>query len=91
MVFEWNPLKADGNLRKHGISFQEAATVFADTLSTTYHDPDHSLTENRFITIGIARSGLVLLVAHTDRGENVRIISARKATRNEKRCYEEGF
>ena len=90
MKFEWDPQKADSNLNKHGVSFQEAASVFGDVLSITYHDPDHSAREQRFITVGMSRSGRVLMVAHTDRGGNVRIISARKTTRKERRYYEEG-
>ena len=90
MQFEWDPLKADRNLSKHGVSFHEAATVLADALSFTYHDPDHSATEHRFITVGTSRSGRVLMVAHTDRGEKVGIISARRTTSQERRHYEEG-
>lgn len=89
MEFEWDPLKADKNLKKHGVSFHDAATVLEDPLSITYHDPDHSVREHRFITVGLSRSGLVLMVAHTDRGEKVRIISARKTTSQERRHYEE--
>jgi hypothetical protein len=87
--FEWDLDKAARNRRKHGVSFQEAATVFGDTLAMTYHDPDHSSMEQRFITIGMSSARRVLIVAHTDRGENVRIISARKATRRERKHYEE--
>lgn len=90
MQFEWDPVKADRNLRKHGVSFHEAATVLGDDLSMTYHDPDHSVTEHRFITVGTSRFGRILLVAHTDRGERIRIISARKVTPQERRRYEEG-
>lgn len=90
MEFEWNPNKAALNLEKHGVSFQEAATVFNDPLSVTFPDPDHSVGENRYVIIGISRFGQLLVVAHTDRGEKVRIISARRATRLERRFYEEG-
>lgn len=90
MKFEWDPQKAVINQRKHGVSFQEAASVFGDPLSTTYHDPDHYIREHRFITAGMSQSGRVLMVAHTDRGDNIRIISARKTTRQERRYYEEG-
>lgn len=90
MEFEWNPDKAALNLEKHGVSFQEAATVFDDPLSVTFPDPDHSTGESRYVIIGISRFGQLLVVAHTDRGEKVRIISARKATRQERRFYEEG-
>ncbi|MUL37601.1 BrnT family toxin [Gloeocapsopsis dulcis] len=90
MEFEWNPDKAALNFEKHGVSFQEAATVFDDPLSVTFSDPDHSIGESRYVIIGVSRLGQLLVVAHTDRGEKVRIISARKATRQEKRFYEEG-
>ena len=90
MEFEWDQKKAESNLKKHGISFQEAASVLGDALSITYPDPDHSMGERRFITVGTSRFGRVLLVAHTDRGKNIRIISARKTTRLERRYYEEG-
>ena len=90
MKFEWDPQKADSNLRKHGVSFQEGASVLADPLSVTYHDPDHSVAEFRFITVGMSHVGRVLMVAHTDRRDSVRIISARPTTRQEQRHYEEG-
>jgi uncharacterized DUF497 family protein len=89
MEFEWNPDKAALNFEKHGISFPEAATVFNDPLSVAFPDPDHSIGESRYIIIGVSRFGQLLVVAHTDRGEKVRIISARKAARQEKRFYEE--
>ena len=89
MDFEWNPNKAAVNLSKHHVSFQEAATVIGDLLSTTYPDPDHSIAENRFITIGLSQQGRLLIIAHTDRGNHIRIISARRATRSERRFYEE--
>jgi len=89
--FEWDPRKAAQNLRKHRVSFHEAATVFGDPLAITYHDPDHSISEQRFITAGISNAGRLLLVAHADRGENVRIISARNATLRERRHYEENI
>jgi uncharacterized DUF497 family protein len=87
--FEWDLAKARQNRRKHRISFEEAATILGDPLALTYPDPDHSETESRFITIGISSGNRVLIVAHADRGESVRIISARKATRLERRHYEE--
>lgn len=90
MRFEWHPRKAAANLRKHGISFDEAATVFLDDLSLTGEDPDHSLHEERYVTFGISSSGRLLVVSHTDRGDRIRIISARPATRPERRIYEEG-
>lgn len=90
MEFEWNPDKAALNLEKHGVSFQEAATVFNDPLSMTFPDPDHSIGESRYVIIGLSRFGQLLVVAHTDRETKVRIISARKATRQERSFYEQG-
>ncbi|MBW4647508.1 MAG: BrnT family toxin [Kastovskya adunca ATA6-11-RM4] len=90
LEFEWNPDKAALNIEKHDISFQEAATVFNDPLSVTFPDPHHSIGESRYIIIGVSRFDQLLVVAHTDRVEKVRIISARKATRQERRFYEEG-
>jgi uncharacterized DUF497 family protein len=87
--FEWDPKKAGKNLKKHSVSFKEAATVFGNSLSITYPDPDHSIDEDRFITIGESRKGRLLIVAHTERGGRIRIINAREATRQEKQFYEE--
>jgi uncharacterized DUF497 family protein len=87
--FEWDPAKARQNRRKHRVSFQEAATVFGDPLAVTYPDPDHSVSEQRFITVRMSGAGRVLMVAHLDRNENIRIISARKTTRRERKHYEE--
>ena len=89
MIFEWDRNKAAANRRKHGVSFEEAATVFGDPLAITFDDADHSLTERRFITIGVSRAGRGLIVAHLDRGEKIRIISSRKATAREWSHYEE--
>lgn len=89
MEFEWNPDKAEANYRKHGVSFEEAATVFKDSLSITFPDPNHSIGENRYVIIGISRFGQLLIIAHTDRDETIRIISARKATKTERRFYEQ--
>ncbi|HEY0376235.1 MAG TPA: BrnT family toxin [Pyrinomonadaceae bacterium] len=89
MRFEWDEKKAIGNLAKHGVSFEEAATVFGDTLSDTFDDPDHSAEERRFIITGVSGEGRMLIVAHTDDGEVVRIISAREPTRGERKSYEE--
>ena len=89
MIFEWDPAKARQNHRKHRVSFEEAATVFGDPLALTYPDPDHSASELRFITIGMSNAKRVLIVAHTDRGESIRITSARKTTRRERKYYEE--
>src|SRR5271167_82526 len=87
--FEWDPGKARQNRRKHRVSFQEAATVFGDPLAATYPDPDHSISEQRFITFGMSGGGQILIVAPADRGEDVRIISARKTTQRERKHYEE--
>ena len=90
MRFEWDPLKAEANLRKHGVSFDEASTVFGDPLAATVSDPDHSADEARSITIGQSGSHLLVVVAHADRGEVVRIISARRPTLGEKKKYAQG-
>jgi uncharacterized DUF497 family protein len=82
------PLKAEYNFKKHGVDFIEAATVFDDPHSITYSDPDHSDEEDRFIIIGMSSSNRLLIVAHTDRDENTRIISARAVTNRERRLYE---
>jgi len=87
--FEWDPGKARRNRRKHRVSFQEAATVFGDPLAVSYADPDHSASEQRFITVGTSSAGRVLMVAHLDRNGNIRIISARKTTQRERKHYEE--
>lgn len=89
MEFEWDPLKAEINLRKHGVSFTEAGTVFGDDLAVTVPDPDHSIDEDRYITIGRSNRGRLLMVAHADRGNRIRIISVRELTRNERKAYEE--
>jgi uncharacterized DUF497 family protein len=88
MEFEWDPKKARSNVRKHGISFDEAASPFSDVLSFTYDDELHSHVERRYATLGLSDRGRVLVVAHTMRGERIRIISAREATPREKRWYE---
>ncbi|MTJ50529.1 BrnT family toxin [Dolichospermum sp. UHCC 0259] len=90
MEFEWNPNKAELNFKKHGVSFQEAATTFNDPLSVTFPDPDHSIGESRYVIIEISRFRQILVVAHTDREDKIRIITARKATRQERKFYEEG-
>ena len=90
MEFEWDDVKAEANERKHGVSFAEAMTVLADSLALTGFDPDHSDDEDRYITMGFSAAGRLLLVSHTDRGGKVRIISARKASRRERRDYEDG-
>lgn len=90
MQFEWDPAKAAANLKRHRVSFHEAAAVLDDTLSTTFPDEAHSKDEARFVTIGASRRGTVLVVAHTERNNSVRIISARPATRREREFYEQG-
>lgn len=90
MQVVWDVRKAAANRKKHNVSFEEAATVFADSLSLTGADPDHSVGEHRWITFGESVRGRLLAVAHTDEGDIIRIISARVATRHEKRLYEEG-
>jgi uncharacterized DUF497 family protein len=90
MNFAWDPRKAAANLRKHDVAFEEAATVFRDTLSVTGADPDHSVGERRFITFGISNTGRLIVVSHTDESLTIRIISARLATRHERKIYEEG-
>lgn len=87
--FEWDDNKARHNLAKHGISFVEATTVFLDPLSITVNDPDHSQGEQRYLVIGYSNRVRLLVVVHVDRGDNIRIISARPATRYERRIYEE--
>jgi uncharacterized protein len=87
--FEWDADKAKLNIRKHQVSFEEATTVFRDPLSATVPDPDHSKSENRLITFGISSQGRLLTISHSERGEAIRIISARNATKQEKRIYEE--
>ena len=89
MRFEWDPEKAIWNLKKHRVSFDEAVTTFYDPLSATFDDPDHSGDEQRYITIGFSSQGRLLVVGHTERGEIVRIISARAATAHERKKHEE--
>jgi len=88
--FEWDPAKAAENLAKHGVSFEEASTVFRDVLSKTGEDPDHSVGEKRFVTFGVSTRGRLLVIAHTERGDNIRLISARPASPGERKLYEEG-
>lgn len=87
--FEWDPNKAAQNLRKHEVSFEEAATVFRDALSITVPDPDHSVEEDCYITIGLSSRLRLLMVAHTEREDRIRIFSARALTRKERKQYEE--
>jgi uncharacterized DUF497 family protein len=88
--FEWDPEKAAANVRRRRISFNEAATVLEDPLSTTFPDEAHSEGEMRFLTVGVSQRGRLLVVAHTERNDTIRIISARRATRREREFYEQG-
>jgi len=90
MRFEWDPIKAATNLRKHKVAFSEAATVFSDPLSVTVPDPDHSDEENRLIIVGMSYRYRLLIVSHTENGDNIRIISARELTSREREQYERG-
>jgi hypothetical protein len=89
--FEWNPRKASSNQRKHGVTFTDASTVFGDALSILSPDPDHSQDEERYILLGQSADGRTLVVSYAERGPNTRIISARPATRRERKTYEEGL
>ena len=90
MRFEWDPEKAAASLVEHGVSFDEASTVFGDPLATTVEDLEHSEGEERFLTTGLSSRHRVVIVWHTDRGDAVRIIGAREATPRERRTYESG-
>ena len=90
MIYEWDPEKAKRNLRDHGVSFEESATIFLDPLAKTYPDPDHSNEEDREITIGYSTKQRLLFVSHVQRRNRTRIISAREATRRERTQHEEG-
>ncbi len=86
--FAWDPAKAAINLKKHGVSFHEAASVLKDPLSTTFPDEEHSKGDRRDLTIGMSQNGRLVVVAHSERGETIRIISARPTTRHERGFYE---
>lgn len=88
-LFEWNPEKAEANIKKHNVSFEEATSIFTDPLSLTVPDPLHSVEENRFVITGFSDKQRHLVVVHTDRGDKIRIISARLATPSERRKYEQ--
>ena len=90
MHFEWDRNKAEHNLQKHGVSFEEASTVFFDSLSVTGRDPDHSQGEMRYVIFGQSSAGRFLVVAHTEREDRIRIISAREGGRSERKLYEQG-
>ncbi|MDE2024025.1 MAG: BrnT family toxin [Gammaproteobacteria bacterium] len=90
MEFEWDAAKAAANLKKHRVSFEEAASVFGDALALTFADPDHSADEERWLTFGLSHTGRLLVVSHAERSGRVRIISAREATKHELKIYQEG-
>ncbi len=90
MKIEWDPKKAKLNLRKHKVSFEEAATALSNPIAATGADPDHSITEERYVTFGVSERGRLLVVAHTEEDEMIRIISARIASKGERKLYEEG-
>ena len=91
MIYEWDAEKAKRNLHKHGVTFEDAAAVFLDPLALTFPDPDHSSGEDREITIGRSSRQQIVFVSHCQRGNRLRIISARKTTRRERKQYEEGI
>ena len=90
MEFEWDNRKATKNLKKHGVSFREAASVFGDPLAITFDDPDHSIDEHRLLTFGTTRTGRLVIVSHTKRNDSMRIISVRLMEKHERNIYEEG-
>jgi uncharacterized DUF497 family protein len=90
MKIEWDPVKAAANLKKHGVTFEEAATALSDPMAVSGHDPDHSIYEERFITFGISERRRLVVVSHTEEEETIRIINARKASKGERELYEEG-
>ena len=90
LLFAWDEEKAASNLEKHGVAFEEAATAFGDPLSLTVADPDHSDNEDRFVLLGETALGRLVVVAHSERGDKIRIISARPATKRERKDYEKG-
>jgi len=89
LVFDWDADKAKANLKRHKVSFEEARTVFYDPFLLTFPDPEHSITEERYLNIGVSAQGRILVVIHTERGGTLRIISCRKATNHERNAYEE--
>jgi uncharacterized DUF497 family protein len=91
IAFEWDRRKNSANRLKHGVGFAEASTVFDDPLSTTIPDPDHGLDEERFVIVGMSSQQSLLVVVHPIRGERIRLISARSATKHERRTYEEHY
>jgi uncharacterized DUF497 family protein len=90
MKFEWDTRKSEVNCRKHGVSFDEAGSVFLDRFALSGPDPEHSIGESRYVTFGMSSLGRLLAVAHTYRPDAIRIITARRVTRGERKLYEEG-
>ena len=90
MEFSWDTKKATRNLKDHKVSFEEAATIFGDALAITFNDPDHSVGEHRSLTFGVSSANRLLVVSHIQRGTHTHLISARRATRHERKIYEEG-
>ncbi|EPF24302.1 BrnT family toxin [Microcystis aeruginosa NIES-298] len=90
MQFEWNKNKAVKNLSKHGVSYEEAKTVFDDPLYVDFYDPEHSESEERYLIVGESDRGRLLIVSYTERGDVIRLISAREVTQTEREAYEEG-
>ncbi len=90
MKFEWDENKATANLSKHGVSFEEAKTIFDDPLYVDFYDPDRSYEEDRYIIVGESSQSRLLIVSYTERGDTIRLISAREVTRSEREAYEEG-
>ena len=90
MTFEWDEEKAEANLAKHSVSFEEAKTIFDDPLYVDFYDPDHSQDEHRYIMIGLSNQGRLLIASYTGRDDTIRLINARQVTRTEREAYEEG-
>jgi len=90
MEFEWDQNKDEINQKKHGVTFNEASTVFGDSLALTFHDPEHSEDEERLLTFGVSIFNKLLIVSHTERDHKMRIISAREMEKSERKIYEEG-
>ena len=90
MTFEWDEQKAEANFAKHGVSFEEAKTIFDDPLYVDFYDPDHSQDEHRYIMIGLSNQGRLLIASYAGRDDSIRLINARQVTRSEREAYEEG-
>ena len=90
MDYDWDPAKAASNLKKHGVSFEEAGSVFGDPFAYTFQDPDHSVGEQRLLTFGLSIQQRILVVSHLEHEQGIRIISAREATAHERKTYQEG-